>query len=378
MGDTANNIDFALTAPVLFQDLYLSMGSGMARPGFTQFYAINCQNRGTTIVSDTIWYRHDSILSLVGASPPFDGYSYPTGYWLFNNFAPGQYLYKSVTMQVPTIPNGGYLGRQLISNALIEPTATDSTSSDNGDDEVDIITGSYDPNLKESYSPTMNEFGDIWPTDLELDYTIHFQNTGTDTAFTVVVVDTLPAELDITTFRMGASSHPCTYTINGYNGINEVKFTFMNILLPDSNINEPASHGFCQFTIDRFPNLPIGTQIMNEANNYFDFNPAIVTNMDTVTITNPLSTTEISNASVFVYPNPAQDAVNILLSDEFAGSNSTVTLRDITGRAISASQTNGATQFVIDIENGSPGMYFITIESADHEVITQRLIISTK
>jgi hypothetical protein len=378
MGDTAANIDFALTAPVMFQDLYLSLSSGLARPGFTQYYGILCQNRGTTIVSDTIWYTHDSILSLISSSPPFDGYNYPTGYWLFNNFAPGQYIYKSVTMQVPTIPNGGYIGRQLIANARIEPTATDSTSPDNGDDEVDIITGSYDPNLKECWSPTMNSNGDIWPTDLELDYTIHFQNTGTDTAFTVVVVDTLPVELDITTFRMGASSHPCTYDINGANGINVATFTFMNILLVDSTTNEPASHGFCQFTIDRFPNLPIGTQILNEANNYFDFNPAIVTNMDTVTIWDPLAVTEVSSSSVFVYPNPAQDNVNILLSNEFAGSNSTITLRDISGRTISTTQSNGATQLMLNTQNCSAGMYFITVESATQEMFTQQLIISEK
>ncbi|MBK6882734.1 MAG: DUF11 domain-containing protein [Flavobacteriales bacterium] len=34
-----------------------------------------------------------------------------------------------------------------------------------------------------------------------MDYTIRFQNTGTDTAFLVVVTDTLPATLDHRTFR---------------------------------------------------------------------------------------------------------------------------------------------------------------------------------
>jgi hypothetical protein len=378
IGDSVTGLDFIYNALSPFQDLRLSLTSGVARPGFTQVYNITCTNVGITTESDTIFFRHDSILSLFSAIPPFDGYNYPDGYWLYNNFGPSQTIVKTIYMQVPTIPNGGYIGRQLVANARIEPLSSDSTSWDNGDDEVDIITGSYDPNLKECWSPTMNEFGDIWPNDLELDYTIHFQNSGTDTAFTVVVVDTLPQELDITTFRMGASSHPCTYNVTGYNDTNVVTFTFMNILLPDSNINEPASHGFASFTIDRYPNLPIGTQILNEANNYFDFNPAVVTNTDTVTITIPLSISESIVGNVIVYPNPAQDNVNILLGNEFSTSSTTVTLRDISGRAIITSPSYGSTLITLNTDACSAGMYFITIESENHEIITRQLIISEK
>lgn len=43
-------------------------------------------------------------------------------------------------------------------------------------------------------------------TDEWLDYTIRFQNTGTDTAFTVVITDTLPLVLDPLSFQPGAAS----------------------------------------------------------------------------------------------------------------------------------------------------------------------------
>ena len=378
MGDTAANQDFALVSPTPVQDLYVSLTSGLARPGWAQLYSIHAENRGSTTVSDTLWFQHDTILSLLSTTTPFDGYVAPRGYWLFSNFAPGQTMNRFVWMQVPTIPNGGFIGRNLFASAGIEPTATDTTPTDNGDDEHDVITGSYDPNLKECWSPTMNTNGDIWPTDLTLDYTIHFQNSGTDTAFFVIVVDTLPQELDITTFRMGASSHPCTYSISGYNDTNVVTFTFMNILLPDSNINEPASHGFASFTIDRFANLPIGTQIMNEANNYFDFNPAVVTNMNVVTISNPLAveSNEVLNATV--YPNPAQNNVNILLNNDYAGKKVTITLRDISGREITSINTNGGTLLSINTENCAAGIYFISIATSEYETITKQIIISAK
>lgn len=378
VGDTVSNLDFVLTAPVQFQDLVLSLASGLARPGFQQMYSINCLNAGTTVESDTIWFKHDSILTLISAVPAFDGYAHPEGYWLYNNMVPGQTITKFIYLQVPTIPNGGYIGRQLIANARIERTATDSTPTNNGDDEFDIITASSDPNLKECWSPTMNSFGDIWPTDIELDYTIHFQNCGNDTAFFIIVVDTLPAELDITTFEPGAGSHPYTWSIDGHNDTNIVTFTFMNILLPDSNVNEAASHGYVQFTVDRFPNLPIGTTIVNNADNYFDFNAPVPTNYDTVTVTDPLSTVVPAYSNVVIYPNPAQDNVNIRLGDEFAGSNTVVTLRDIAGREISSMNSNGSTTLSMNTENCAPGLYFITIESVAHETSTQQLLLSGK
>jgi len=376
LGDTVSGIDFALSAPLPVQDLYVSLASGVARPGWSQLYSVHAENRGSTTVSDTMWFQHDSILTLIWATPAFDGYTFPRGYWLYNNFTPGSNMNNTVVMQVPTIPNGGFIGRNLFASAGIEPTSSDTTPTDNGDDEHDIITGSYDPNLKECWSPTMNASGDIWPTDLTLDYTIHFQNSGNDTAFFVIVVDTLPVELDITTFRMGASSHPCTYSISGFNDTNIVTFTFMNILLPDSNVNEPASHGFAQFTIDRYPNLPIGTQIMNEANNYFDFNPAVVTNMNVVTVSNPLMVNEPNGNNFRIYPNPAQNEVNIALGTEYAGVDAVVTLHDISGREITTAHSNGGALVNLNLDNCSAGVYFITVEYPGSGPGTQKLIIS--
>ncbi|MBK7103469.1 MAG: DUF11 domain-containing protein [Flavobacteriales bacterium] len=48
-----------------------------------------------------------------------------------------------------------------------------------------------------------------------IDYTIRFQNTGTDTAFFVVITDTLPSNLDPSTFHPGSSSHTHTVSISG-------------------------------------------------------------------------------------------------------------------------------------------------------------------
>jgi len=145
--------------------------------------------------------------------------------------------------------------------------------------------GSYDPNDKTAIPTGWGEEHFI-PSDQDLEYKIRFQNTGTDTAFTVVIRDTIASELDMTTFNAGISSH--AYNIN-IEDENILVFTFNNILLPDSTTNLVASNGFVEFSINQVEgNLP-GTKIENTAAIYFDFNEAIITNTAFHTIETPLA-----------------------------------------------------------------------------------------
>ena len=99
---------------------------------------------------------------------------------------------------------------------------------------------SFDPNDKQAF-PRGYGSEHFIEKNTALEYLIRFQNTGTDTAFTVILKDTLSPWLDLYSVRPGAASHDYEYEILGQNII---KITFNNILLPDSNINELASHGF--------------------------------------------------------------------------------------------------------------------------------------
>ena len=137
-----------------------------------------------------------------------------------------------------------------------------------------LVTGSYDPNDKKGYPLGVTDDHFITPNG-QIEYLIRFQNTGTDTAFTVVVTDTLDTDLDIFSVRSGASSHDYTFRIFGQRIL---EWTFNNIMLPDSNVNEPGSNGFITFTVDQNNNLIDGSEINNSANIYFDFNAPIITN----------------------------------------------------------------------------------------------------
>ncbi len=157
--------------------------------------------------------------------------------------------------------------------------------------EVDClpIIDSFDPNDKMATPQGITENRYVKP-DTRLEYRIRFQNTGTDTAYTVVVVDTLSPLMDISTFRMGSTSHNYDLQVSG-EGSPVLTWTFNDIDLPDSTENEPESHGFIKFGIAPFAGYPDGTIVRNEANIYFDFNEPILTNdawvnyYDTVLVT---------------------------------------------------------------------------------------------
>ncbi|PSJ23904.1 hypothetical protein B7P34_36265, partial [Streptosporangium nondiastaticum] len=58
------------------------------------------------------------------------------------------------------------------------------------------MRNSFDPNIKEVYPTTISPNQSEWLT-----YTVHFQNTGNDTAYLVVLKDTLSQDLMPETFQ---------------------------------------------------------------------------------------------------------------------------------------------------------------------------------
>jgi uncharacterized repeat protein (TIGR01451 family) len=160
------------------------------------------------------------------------------------------------------------LGTVLSGEAEITTTSTDGDSSNNKVKESERVVGSSDPNEK-----LVTPEDGILRTDT-LRYQLNFQNVGTDTAFNIVVRDTLDSNLDITTTESVASSHPSVFTIAG----RELSWTFANINLPDSTTSEPKSHGFVSFRVRPRSDVAYGTDIQNRAGIYFDFNPPVITN----------------------------------------------------------------------------------------------------
>jgi hypothetical protein len=370
LGDTLYNIDFAVQTIPAMNDLEVHYYPGVARPGFHQYGTLQYKNVGTTVITGvTVSLTHDSILSFNSSSPVFASYAYPALSWNIGTLNPGQTGNILIDYTVPVISAGGYLGRVLTYTAQIDPAGGDQTPANNSTVSTTAITGSYDPNDK-AVSPS----GDILASDSILNYTIRFQNSGTDTAFTIVLKDTLSPYLDPATVVPGIASHAFDFDIS-MNGI--LTWTFNNILLPDSNINEPASHGFATFTVRQRSSNVIGDEIENTAHIYFDFNEAVVTNTvvsEIVDLSTGIETTS-SNGSVKVYPNPFSDQTTFVISSPGQNETYSFEMTDVLGKIVLRKNGIMDKQFSISRNGLQNGIYFYRIYGSETTINKGKIII---
>ena len=141
-------------------------------------------------------------------------------------------------------------------------------------ERCDGVDAPYDPNNKVAIPGGYSDQHFI-AADQPIQYTINFQNIGTDAAKTVTIRDQLSTMLDLTTFEAGAASHPYEWVILPDRTLS---ITFTDINLPDSTSNEAASKGFFSFNIQPINEILPFNSIENSAAIYFDFNPPIITN----------------------------------------------------------------------------------------------------
>lgn len=243
------------------------------------------------------------------------------------------------------------------------PDLINDFPQDDADPVVDIFcsvtNGAYDPNDKRGFPSGVTDNHYIKPNQ-ELEYIIRFQNTGTDTAFTVIVRDTLDTDLDLSSVRTGNTSHDYEFNIIG-NRVLEWKFD--NILLVDSTTNEPGSHGFIQFTVKQNPDLVEGTEINNSVAIYFDFNDAVITNT-TSHIIQPNAYLELESVTtgdlkVKVYPNPFTG--QLFIATEQMEQSCRYTLRDITGKVVLSGKTDPLT--MLSVDQLKSGVFVLVVEN---------------
>ncbi len=235
--------------------------------------------------------------------------------------------------------------------------------------------GSFDPNDKRGFPKGFTADHLIYPNQA-IEYHIRFQNTGTDTAFTVVIADQLSEWLDLDLLEFGSSSHPYRFEISADR---QLRFIFDDINLPDSTTNEAASHGFVKFLAYQLPDLPDGTLITNQAGIYFDFNEAIQTNItrhliqrDLVTIVGqePMQ----AGVQLVVIPNPMREVAIFQIEGVDSGQMLELELFDITGQLI-RKERFAAPQMIFQPDNLSAGLYLYRLSTAGQMLEAGRLII---
>lgn len=225
--------------------------------------------------------------------------------------------------------------------------------------------GAYDPNDKRAYPGGIVIDGiNYLEANQPILYHIRFQNTGTDTAFKVVVKDIIDTHLDLSSLHLGSASHPYTLEITPWR---ELVFMFDNINLVDSFRNEPLSHGFVSFTLDQISDLAPGTKITNEAAIFFDFNVPIITNTwqhviweEDLPRLEPPTTNPLPLENLRIVPNPVTDVAQVWAPITEEGVEVELYLLASTGELLRTyKQANGNFRFE---RSGLPnGIYFLEL-----------------
>ncbi|HSF88109.1 MAG TPA: T9SS type A sorting domain-containing protein, partial [Saprospiraceae bacterium] len=216
--------------------------------------------------------------------------------------------------------------------------------------------GSFDPNDKR----TFNEHGEEAETVDKGEYIyyhIRFQNTGTDTAFNIRVIDPLSPKLDLSTLEMLSASQTYTHFISDGPAL---VVLFDDILLPDSSTNEPASHGFFKFRVKPLPEYDYETHIPNQARIYFDFNEPILTNEVNMIIRQPVGTKDVKDLMDFdVYPNPTNSLLTLTMAERDFNRVSSYEIIDHLGRTIT--QSSVLNHKSIDVSPLAQGVYNLVL-----------------
>jgi hypothetical protein len=270
------------------------------------------------------------------------------------------------------IDPGINLGSTITAEASITP---DNMNGEDPSNNVVIlmeeVVGSFDPNDKLVDRERIPESDEGIP----LEYAIRFQNTGTFPATFIEVRDTLPAEVDMRTFEMLATSHD--YVLS-FPEPRVLHWLFDPINLPDSTSNEPESHGFIRYRIQSQPELQPGVEILNAASIYFDFNVPVHT-ADAVTTVEKPNSTGGSTISIplSISPNPARD--EFLISYEFdQPAEYQLRLTDVNGTLVHSefhvANMPGLQSKVMSIRNLPQGVYLIQLVTP-HRVGTVKVVI---
>ncbi|MCB0768817.1 MAG: hypothetical protein KDC00_00235 [Flavobacteriales bacterium] len=247
--------------------------SSAARPGFNHTLFARASNLSPQPSGPvTLSITYDPVLTYLDANPAPTSVIGNVLSWEWPAF--GSFEDQFVNAQF-NIPAGVPIGTVLSTTFTATNTLPEADLANNTVVNDRTVTGSYDPNDKIA-TTSSRESDELYfiNSDEYIDYTIRFQNTGTDTAFTVVITDTLSTDLDMSSFQPGVCSHPCTVD---FKAGRVVEWTFTDILLPDSNVNEAASHGLTSFRIKLNEPVVPGTVVENVANIYFDFNEPVIT-----------------------------------------------------------------------------------------------------
>lgn len=363
-------LDFGFRSSLPDYTCGLTYYSGGRRCFSYSYPAIYIDNKSNVVCQGTVYLIKSANETFVNSSPAPTSISGDTIFWSFSGLQPMAYTQINMTFMNPSAGNNVSFGIYL--------DVKDGSGSVQYSTNRFIayqITCAYDPNDKSVIPEGVDETMHYTLMTDSLEYTIRFQNTGNDTAFTVVLRDTIDSSLDLNTLEIIGSSHSMDLQINHNRA---AKFVFNNILLPDSNVDEPHSHGWVKYRIRPLAGLPDPTRVENQAFIYFDMNPAVETNITWNTLVNfipvGIENPATSDAAVAFWPNP-MDKTGMFTFKNEKSDRMEILVMDLEGRVVVKTSTI-SNEYQLKRGNLSSGLYLYRIlNSATGEIHTGKIAI---
>lgn len=366
------NYNFGLSPVPTDYDLSVNFNATGFRPGFNSLLSVTCRNTGPAIAQNVVANAQipfnilDPLQILpANANASISGNNLS---WNVGALAPG----ASVTLNIwVKVPANAALGAIYDFSASVGPIDHDHFTPNNYDSRKYAVLGSFDPNDKQAIPAALTpaQIADEQP----IEYTIRFQNTGSLPADFVKISDLLENTLDPGSFRFVSSSHPCGWKIDG-NGA--LEFFFDMIHLPDSMSSQASSHGYVRFTVKARQGLPIGTEIRNKCNIFFDYNSEVTTNTSLVKVIGfgPGGGLPFKDA-LKVRPNPA--AFRAFCDWQTpAPADGRIRVFDLSGQLKVVVQISaGDTTAQFDVQNLPEGLYFVVLESGNVVLVSKVTVV---
>jgi len=369
--DTAiqiGNIDFGERIQAASSDILIDITGNAARANTDVTYWLTYKNIAALPKNGSIELTIDTLTTFVSSIPPPDTQNGNILTWYYANLLSLQTRQIAFKLHMPDVIS---IGDTITTTAIINPVAGDMDPLNNYDTLNQIIVGSFDPNDKIVDKGVGVQGLTLFGSELE--YTIRFQNTGTYPASQVKITDAIDPNLDMESFCLVSSSHNVTVEIDS--GV--VTFLFENIQLPDSGSDLSASSGFVKFSIRPKSMLAEYTPVLNQANIYFDSNPAVPTNQTLNTFISKMPTTGIgsndaNDKMISIYPNPSTGFINIIFNEPTKDTK--VDVLNSIGKVILSKEIRNQTFSALDLSNFAKGIYLIKVQNGNG-VVVKKLIV---
>lgn len=331
----ALNVDFAMIADQLDPEVVPVLTSAPLLCDRITPYWLVVTNTGNQVSDVRATVMLDARSTFVSSDPVPNGFISGQPYWDIPALQPTQSRVLDLRIQMPDV---SHMGATMVDQASVTVMDHGIPVADAISDLQQVMNCAYDPNDK-LVEPVGAGEDHLTAMGSTLIYTIRFQNTGTAPAEDVRLEDQLDPSLDLSSFRFLASSHAAVPHLDP-TGLLIVDLN--KIFLPDSASDLAGSQGFVKFSLDHLPGLPEGTLVQNQADIFFDMNPAITTNVVENTLSYGLvSVPEVGAAGqVIVSPNPMHEEAFVHLGVAFE-QGASLLMTDAVGRTVRTWNANG-------------------------------------